>query len=173
MSLIKTFEVFKKEKGNKLSGIAVIVDSNILLVLPDKFKKSKVKWSLPKGHVEGRDSLKSALKELKEEAGIKLDRNYDYNFVIQYKKSGIKKELEVFVYNKSIEDFSKYLKYDSLELKTKTMMRITKYEEIYNVKFFPLSKVKKRMEDIQRQVIDYLVEEEYLDLENESTQEFD
>jgi len=173
MSLIKTFEGFKKEKINKLSGIAVIVDGNILLVLPDKFRKSKVKWSLPKGHVEGKNSLKSALKELKEEAGIKLDRNYDYTFVVDYKKNGVKKELEVFVYNKTKEDFNRYLKSDSLELKNKTMKKVTKEEEIYNVKFFPLDKARKRMENIQRQVIDHLIDEEDIDIVDDTTQVFD
>lgn len=74
MIWLKLFEAFKQEKVNKLSGVAVLVDDNILLVLPDKFKHSRVKWSLPKGHIEGRNSLTSALKELKEEAGVKLDR---------------------------------------------------------------------------------------------------
>jgi len=160
MNLIKTFEGFKKEKINRLSGIAIIVDYNILLVLPDKFKNSRVKWSLPKGHIEGRNSLTSALKELKEEAGIRLDRRYDYKFIIDYKKNGIGKELEVFVYHKTREDFSIYLKPNSLSLRNTTIQSVIGDKEIYNIKFFPLKKARKRMESIQRQIIEHLIEEE-------------
>lgn len=173
MIWLKLFEAFKKEKVNKLSGVAVLVDGNILLVLPDKFKHSRVKWSLPKGHVDGRNSLTSALKELKEEAGIKLDRNYDYKFTINYRKSGITKELEVFVYHKTREDFTKYLKPNSLSLKNKTIQRVIGEEEIYNIKFFPLDRARKRMESIQRQVIDHLIEEEDIDSIEPINPEFD
>jgi len=173
MIWLKLFEAFKKEKVNKLSGVAVLVDGNILLVLPDKFKTSRVKWSLPKGHVEGRNSLTSALKELKEEAGIKLERNYDYKFTVTYRKSGITKELEVFVYHKTREDFTKYLKPNSLSLKNKTIQRVIGEEEIYNIKFFPLDRARKRMESIQRQVIDHLIEEEDIDYIEPINPEFD
>ena len=173
MIWLKLFEAFKKEKVNKLSGVAVLVDGNILLVLPDKFKHSRVKWSLPKGHVDGRNSLTSALKELKEEAGIKLDRNYDYKFTVNYRKSGITKELEVFVYHKTREDFTKYLKPNSLSLKNKTIQRVIGEEEIYSIKFFPLDRARKRMESIQRQVIDHLIEEEDIDSIEPINPEFD
>jgi 8-oxo-dGTP pyrophosphatase MutT (NUDIX family) len=164
MIWLKLFDAFKQEKVNKLSGVAVLVDGNILLVLPDKFKTSRVKWSLPKGHVEGRNSLTSALKELKEEAGIRLDRRYDYKFTIHYMKNRIDKELEVFVYHKSREDFAIYLKPNSLGLRNKTIQRVIGDEEIYNIKFFPLDRARKRMESIQRQVIDNLIEEEDIDI---------
>ena len=174
MIWLKLFEAFKRETVNKLSGVAVIVDGNILLVLPDKFKNSRVKWSLPKGHVEGRDSLTSALKELKEEAGIRLDRHYDYKFTVHYMKSNIDKELEVFVYHRSRIDFGKYLNPNTLILKNKTIQRVLGDEEIYSIKFFPLEKARKRMENIQRQVIDNLIHEEELNNDkDESTQEFD
>lgn len=174
MIWLKLFEAFRQEKVNKLSGVAILLDGNILLVLPDKFKMSRVKWSLPKGHIEGRNSLTSALKELREEAGILLDRRYDYKFTIKYRKSGINKELEVFTYHKTREDFSKYLKPNSLVLKNKTKQRVIGEEEIYNIKFFPLSKAKKRMESIQRQVIDHLIEEEDIDIYPETIDpEFD
>jgi 8-oxo-dGTP pyrophosphatase MutT (NUDIX family) len=162
MIWLKLFDAFKTETVNKLSGIAVIVDGHILLVLPDKFKHSRVKWSLPKGHVEGRNSLTSALKELREEAGIRLDRHYDYKFTVHYIKNRIDKEMEVFVYNRSREDFSKYLNPNTLVLKNKTIQSVLGDEEIYNIKFFPLDKAKKRMENIQRQVIDNLIHEDEL-----------
>jgi len=173
MIWLKLFEAFKKEKVNKLSGVAVLIDGNILLIQPDKFKKKRIKWSLPKGHVEGRNSLTSALKELKEEAGIKLERNYDYKFIVTYRKSGITKELEVFVYHKTREDFTKYLKPNSLSLKNKTIQRVIGEEEIYNIKFFPLDRARKRMESIQRQVIDHLIEEEDIDYIEPINPEFD
>lgn len=165
LEFFEGFKKMKKEKVNKLSGIAIIVDHHILLVLPDKFKTSRVKWSLPKGHIEGKNSLTSALKELKEEAGIRLDRNYDYKFGVDYRKNGVLKDLEIFVYHKTREDFSKYLKPNTLILKNKTIQRVRMVgeQEIYNIKFFPLNKAKKRMENIQRQVIDHLIEEDDID----------
>ncbi len=156
MIRIKLFEAFRRESINKLSGIALMVDGNILLVLPEKFKESRVKWSLPKGHIEGRNSLISALKELKEETGILMDRNYDSKFTINYKKSGITKELEVFVYNKTREDLSIYLKANSLKLKNDNITKVREGNEIYKVGFFPLEKAMKRMEIIQRDIINVL-----------------
>ena len=156
MIRLKLFEAFRRESINKLSGIALIVDDNILLVLPEKFKESRVKWSLPKGHIEGKNSLISALKELKEETGILMDRNYDNKFTINYKKSGISKELEVFVYKKTREDLSSYLKANSLKLKNETITKVKENNEIYKIGFFPLDKAMKRMEIIQRDVINVL-----------------
>jgi 8-oxo-dGTP pyrophosphatase MutT (NUDIX family) len=156
MIRLKLFEAFRRESINKLSGIALIVDDNILLVLPEKFKESRVKWSLPKGHIEGKNSLISALKELNEETGILMDRNYDNKFTINYKKSGISKELEVFVYRKTREDLSSYLKPNSLKLKNETITKVKENNEIYKIGFFPLDKAMKRMEIIQRDVINVL-----------------
>lgn len=156
MIRLKLFEAFRRESINKLSGIALIVDDNILLVLPEKFKESRVKWSLPKGHIEGKNSLISALKELNEETGILMDRNYDNKFTINYKKSGISKELEVFVYKKTREDLSSYLKPNSLKLKNETITKVKENNEIYKIGFFPLDKAMKRMEIIQRDVINVL-----------------
>lgn len=156
MIRLKLFEAFRRESINKLSGIALIVDDNILLVLPEKFKESRVKWSLPKGHIEGKNSLISALKELNEETGILMDRNYDNKFTINYKKSGISKELEVFVYKKTREDLSSYLKANSLKLKNETITKVKENNEIYKIGFFPLDKAMKRMEIIQRDVINVL-----------------
>lgn len=176
MIWLKLFEEFGQEEINRLSGVAIIVDHNILLVLPDKFKTSRVKWSLPKGHIEGKNSLTSALKELKEEAGIVLDRHYDYKFTIEYMKNGVSKELEIFTYHKTRDDFAKYLKPNSLVLRNKTIQRVIGEMEIYNIKFFPLNKAKKRMENIQRQVIDHLIEEDDIDQDDnieETNQEFD
>jgi predicted NUDIX family NTP pyrophosphohydrolase len=52
-----------------------------------------------------------------------------------------------------------------LSLRNKTIQRVIGEEEIYNIKFFPLNKARKRMESIQRQVIDHLIEEEDIDID--------
>lgn len=120
MRYVKLFEEFKKgrikKKGKKkkvhfLSGIALIVDDRILMVNAKKYhKRHDNKWSIPKGHIEGPGgSLMSAIKELKEEAGIKLDYNYDEVFQYNYKKSGFTKLMDVYVYRRSKEEFEDYL----------------------------------------------------------------
>jgi hypothetical protein len=86
--------------------------------------------------------------------------------------------MEVFVYNRSREDFSKYLNPNTLVLKNKTIQRVLGDEEIYSIKFFPLIKAKKRIENIQRQIIDNLIhEDELIDYESDDndiiTEEFD
>lgn len=153
MNYIKLFEEFAKSV-NKLSGVALIVDDSILLVLPKKFKRSNTKWSIPKGHIEGGDSLTSALKELEEETGVVMDRDYDYKFKVGYKKSGIKKKLEIFVYNKTREDLVDYMKTNKLSLRSKTVKKVLKTGEIYDVKFFPLSDAWDVIEQVQQQIID-------------------
>jgi 8-oxo-dGTP pyrophosphatase MutT (NUDIX family) len=120
MKYVKLLEKFKKgrklgKKGKKkvhfLSGIALIVDGRILMVNAKKHsKKHDDKWSIPKGHIEGAGgSLMSAIKELKEEAGIKLDYNYDAVFQYNYRKSGFTKLMDVYVYRRSREEFENYL----------------------------------------------------------------
>lgn len=153
MIYLKLFEEFAKSV-NKLSGVAVIVEDNILLVLPKKFKRSNTKWSIPKGHIEGGDSLTSALKELEEEAGVIMDRDYDSKFTVNYKKSGRKKELEIFVYNKSREDLVEYLKTSKIAVRSKTVKKVLTTGEIYDVRFFPLSDAWDVIEQVQQQIID-------------------
>lgn len=153
MIYLKLFEEFAKSV-NKLSGVAVIVEDNILLVLPKKFKRSNTKWSIPKGHIEGDDSLTSALKELEEETGVVMDRDYDYKFKVNYMKSGIKKKLEIFVYNKTREDLVDYMKANKLALRSKTVKKVLNTGEIYDVQFFPLSDAWDVIEQVQQQIID-------------------
>ena len=153
MIYLKLFEEFAKSV-NKLSGVAVIVEDNILLVLPKKFKRSNTKWSIPKGHIEGGDSLTSALKELEEEAGVIMDRDYDSKFTVNYKKSGRNKELEIFVYNKSREDLVEYLKTSKIAVRSKTVKKVLTTGEIYDVRFFPLSDAWDVIEQVQQQIID-------------------
>lgn len=153
MNYINLFEEFAKSI-NKLSGVAVLVDGNILLVLPKKFKRSNIKWSIPKGHIEGTDSLTSALQELQEETGVELDRDYDSKFTVNYVKSKTKKELEIFVYNKSREDLSEYLKTSKIAVRGKIVRKVLNSGEIYDVKFFPLSDAWDVIEQVQQQIID-------------------
>lgn len=153
MIYLKLFEDFSKS-FNKLSGVAVIVEGNILLVLPKKFKRSNTKWSIPKGHIEGGDSLTSALNELEEETGVVMDRDFDYKFSVNYIKSKTEKELEIFVYNRDREDLIEYLKTDKLSLRGKTVKKVLNNGEIYDIKFFPLSDAWDVIEQVQQQIID-------------------
>jgi 8-oxo-dGTP pyrophosphatase MutT (NUDIX family) len=118
MKWIKVFEEFKQNKVKKkakkkkvhfLSGIALIVDNRVLMVKAKKHNKSDNKWSIPKGHIEVGGSLMSAIQELKEESGIKLDYNYDEVFQYNYKKSGFNKLMDVYVYRRNREEFEEYL----------------------------------------------------------------
>jgi predicted NUDIX family NTP pyrophosphohydrolase len=154
MKWLQLFEVYKKRKNMKvhnLSGIAVIVDERILLVHPKKFKKSNDKWSIPKGHIEGIDSLKSALSELEEETGIVLDNNYDDIISIEYKKGGVKKILDVYVYYLNKSDLDKYLG-KGWEIKKKWFDK----EEIFRSKFFSFDSAKNKIEDNMLKIIDNL-----------------
>lgn len=151
MEFIKTFEAHKET--DHLSGIVLLIEGKILLIHPKKFKNQNDKWSVPKGHIEGKP-LKSALKELKEEAGIKLDKNYDYKFSINYSKGSKKKMLKLFVYDITSEEVSKYIKSD-LELKKKAIKKIHK-KEIHDVGFFTIADAKKILEKGQRKLINKL-----------------
>ena len=103
MRFIQTFESYRRT--DRLSGILLYVEGHILLVHAEKHKDTSDMWSLPKGHIEG-SPLKSALKELKEETGIKLDKNHDGEFTIRYNKSGVRKVLTIFIYERKLSDLS-------------------------------------------------------------------
>lgn len=155
MKWLQLFEGFKNKKRGKfhhLSGIALIVDEKILLVHPKKFKKDTDKWSIPKGHVEGKNSLNSALKELEEETGIKLNKNYDDVLEITYKKSGALKYMDVYLYFLNKNDISKYIK--NWEIKKKFFDK----KEIWRSKFFSYAKARKKIELVMIDIIDYLEE---------------
>jgi 8-oxo-dGTP pyrophosphatase MutT (NUDIX family) len=146
MDWIKLFEEFKRRKErlpevHNLSGIALVVEDKILLVHPRKHKRISDKWSVPKGHVEGENSLKSALKELEEESGIKLEGEYDDMFKIDYKKSGAYKFMDVYVYYLTKKDISKYLG-EGWEIKKKWFDK----KEIWRCKFFDLERASEKIE---------------------------
>jgi len=109
---LRLFEKFKPKRRNKihtLSGVALIVDGRLLLVQAKKYLGQDNMWSIPKGHIEG-DSLESALKELEEETGIHLDKNYDEMVEVNYKKGGVSKLMDVYVYYRGKNDLLQYLK---------------------------------------------------------------
>jgi 8-oxo-dGTP pyrophosphatase MutT (NUDIX family) len=111
MKHIRLFEKFvkvKKAKIHSLSGIALVVDGKMLVVLAKKHSTQNNKWSIPKGHIEG-ESLSSALKELEEETGIILDKEYSEAKNIKYNKAGAKKDMNIYVYYKDKEDIQEYL----------------------------------------------------------------
>lgn len=94
------------EEIHKLSGIVLMVDREICIVLPKKFKNSN-KYSIPKGHIEkGHSPFYNAYLELKEETGIDLGlRDFDYQFHYTYIKNGAIKHMDVFVVSMTSEEF--------------------------------------------------------------------
>lgn len=113
MKHLDLFEAFKGKKMrdpilHTLSGIALIVEDKILLVHAKKYAGQNNKWSIPKGHIEG-DSLGSALKELEEETGIHLNKEYDDMITFDYVKGGVDKIMDVYVYYRDKSEFSEYL----------------------------------------------------------------
>lgn len=151
MNYIKTFESFIRT--DNLSGILLFVEGRILLVHAKKHKKSKRMWSIPKGQIEGK-SLTSALKELKEETGINLDKYYDDKFTIKYYINGKIKILKVYTYKRSLSDLSKYIT-PGFKIKKKTLRSID--DEIYDIKFFTLPEAIDYLQPGQKQVINHLV----------------
>ena len=123
LELFEAFKVKKAKSVHELSGIALIVEGKLLLVHAKKYAGQNKKWSLPKGHIEG-DSLESALKELKEETGIVLDKECDEMIEFEYLKGGIIKLMDVYVYWRDKSEIVDYLEgwtikpqfYDSNEI---------------------------------------------------------
>lgn len=138
MNYIKIYEEFSRKRHN-LSGIILLVEDRMLLVHPRKFKGDD-KWSIPKGHVEGKP-LRSALKELKEETGIRLFTKPEAQYKYKYRKNGVNKVMRIYLYRLEKADVQKYLK-DGWEIKTSIYDR----KEIWKAKFFKLDNVKKRLE---------------------------
>lgn len=88
---------------HNLSGVILIYNNKILLVRPRKFKRKQNKWSIPKGHIEGKMSkMKTALRELEEESRIKLkmkNLKESEKYIIRYIKSNKNKVLTCYVVN--------------------------------------------------------------------------
>lgn len=123
LALFEAFKPKRVKEIHELSGIALIVEGKLLLVHAKKYAGQNKKWSIPKGHIEG-DSLESALKELKEETGIVLDRECDELIEFEYVKGGIMKLMDVYVYCRDKSEIVDYLEgwtikpqfYDSNEI---------------------------------------------------------
>lgn len=147
MKYISLYEKFQNTEVHELSGVVIIVEGRILLVNPRKHKNHGGKWSVPKGHIEG-NTLKSALRELKEETGIKLHKNYESVLKVKYKKNGNLKKLTTYLYRLNQEDVDKYLK--GWDIKKSRFDR----KEIYEAKFFKFPKAYKKIEDNQTKLLD-------------------
>lgn len=142
--LLKEYVKFKKEY-HKLSGIALMVDNKICLVLPKKFKKKK-KYSIPKGHVESvYNDYHNAYLELREETGIDIGiKAPDYMFNYNYKKNGVVKRMVVFVVKMTKDEFESLKKYKRNK------------KEIYDVRFVKKSKALDLVENKFKKLIKYL-----------------
>ena len=150
MKWLLLFESFKRRTHN-LAGVAVIVGNRILLVHPKKFKRYNNKWSIPKGHVESTNSLISALKELREETGIRLNMNYDDYLELEYTKSGFDKKLEVYIYRLSKSDIHKYL-----DKGWKVKDNLYDRKEILKSKFIRINKAYNKVEPFLLTLLDYI-----------------
>lgn len=99
--MVVDYKGFMESVNHSLSGIVLIYNNKILLVRPKKFRRKMRKWSIPKGHIEGKlGKLKSALKELEEESRIRLKKKHlkDVDKItINYFKAGANKKLTCYV----------------------------------------------------------------------------
>jgi ADP-ribose pyrophosphatase YjhB (NUDIX family) len=96
--------------SHKLSGVVLIYNNKILLVRPKKFKRRMRKWSIPKGHIEGKLSkMETALHELEEESRIKIKKKHlksGQKTVIEYYKARANKILTCYVVKIEKEDMN-------------------------------------------------------------------
>lgn len=135
-----------------LSGVVLILKNKILLVKPKKFKRKKKKWSIPKGHVENGDILKSALDELREESRIILppDRLLSApSDKLVYFKNGVQKDLNYFVVK---------IKKKELNVKLFNNMILGNYlkGETREAGFFSKSDAMKLIEPNQKRLLKYI-----------------
>lgn len=156
MNRLKLFEAFKPKRNknlHKLSGIAFIVDDKLLMVHAKKYEGQNKKWSIPKGHIEG-DSLESALKELKEETGIVLDKDFDEMIEFEYFKGGVMKLMDVYVYWRDKSEIAQYLSGWSIK------PQFYDVSEIIGAKFFNLQTTCRNKIDLTMiELLDKLEEE--------------
>ena len=142
-----------KQKTHKLSGVVLICNNKILLVRPKKFKKKEKKWSIPKGHVEDDMSIiKTAIIELREEAGIKLSKKQmksSDKFVIKYEKSGVNKILTCYVVD---------IEYGDINIKLVNDMILKNFlkNEIIEAGFFSKEDAEKLIEPQQLEILKIL-----------------
>jgi len=139
--------------NHKLSGVVLIYNNKILLVRPKKFRRKMKKWSIPKGHIEGRmGKIKTALHELEEESRIKLTKSHlkeGEKFVLNYKKAGADKKLTYYVVKISKDDLNVKLFNDMI---LGNFLR----NEINEAGFFSKADAKKIMEIHQLELLKFL-----------------
>jgi 8-oxo-dGTP pyrophosphatase MutT (NUDIX family) len=151
LSLFEAFNLKKIREVHELSGIALIVEGKLLLVHAKKHFGQNNKWSIPKGHIEG-DSLESALKELKEETGIVLNKECDYKIDFEYNKGGATKIIDVYVYCRDKSEIASYL--DGWSIKP----QFYDSNEIIGAKFFSLNTCQSKIDIAMIDILDELNE---------------
>jgi 8-oxo-dGTP pyrophosphatase MutT (NUDIX family) len=142
MSIILEYAKFKKL--HMLSGIALIVDKKICLVLARKHKDKK-KYSIPKGHLEIPNPYQNAYLELLEETGIDIGlTQYEERFKYTYIKNGAKKTLITYLIRMNKED------YDQLD------KRKWNTNEIIDMNFFSKKEALKITDPKMKKLIRYI-----------------
>tara|TARA_R110000772_G_scaffold94317_4_gene192123 strand:+ start:4301 stop:4750 length:450 start_codon:yes stop_codon:yes gene_type:complete len=137
--LLLEYNSFKKETQN-LSGIALLVDNKICIVLPKKFKGEN-KYSIPKGHIDPKynnNAFFNAYMELREETGIDIGvQDPEFQFNYSYKKNGIVKRMNVFVIKLTTEEYKglKKEKRDKKEIKKVKFVNKEKALSLVETKF--------------------------------------
>lgn len=144
--------VKEKDKVHNLAGVVVIYKNKILLVKPKKFKNKMRKWSIPKGHIENDNVLKTALDELREESRIKLTRKMlkdSPTDTIVYFKNGIRKELNCFIVKVKNKDIN-------IKLYNNMILGNFLKNETVEAGFFSKKDAEKLIELKQKKLLKYL-----------------
>jgi 8-oxo-dGTP pyrophosphatase MutT (NUDIX family) len=141
-------------KVKQSAGIAIEYDGKVLLVHPTNASWRKSALGIPKGGIDdGEDSLKTALRELKEETGLTIDPSkldLDYGTANKYTSSK-KVDYQLFYYVAHINDLSEIgmtsEKVDKSQLQT---------EEIDWAGFVDIDKAYELIHGYQRIILDRL-----------------
>jgi ADP-ribose pyrophosphatase YjhB (NUDIX family) len=88
------------EEFKRYSGVILKSDNKVLMCKRSPEESLPGMWSIPSGHIEGKESPKdAALREFKEETDIKLPDNINLvGFINKYKKDGSTKKGLVYVF---------------------------------------------------------------------------
>jgi len=140
INYIDTYSLFleKIKRSTQVSGILFVYKGKVLLCSAAKDPKE---WSIPKGRVDpGESVLDAAIRETKEEVGIKVSpKNLIYGGSFEYISSGDEfKEFHYFIY--------KVKKLKDIGLKEEYIKKL-RSNEIEEARFF---KIKKAIQIIKR-----------------------